>query len=180
MTEFVIPLLIMIGFICLWIFFSWLLTPSWLETPSAKRVQKHLCEQSRTCFNCGNCLQTPNSPATAACSAMLIRDSAENGSTSGYAEIEMCNWGLFDHCEDWAPRSGQPPATQVADPVEPADTLEDIARDMYALIGPNLDIPHDVMCKLRRRFDERARAIGVDLSTEPYVKRTAEGVSDEN
>ena len=111
---------------------------------------------------------------------MLIRDSAENGSTSGYAEIDMCNWGLFDHCEDWEPRSGQPPATLCTGSINQADTLEDIARDMYTLIGSNLDIPHDVMCKLRHRFDERARAIGVDLSTEPYVKRTAEGVSDEN
>lgn len=174
MTELVIPLLIVIGIICLWLIVGWLLARI------GKIEQKLSEEKSRTCFNCGNCLQTPNSLVTAACSAMLIRDSAENGSTSGYAEIDMCNWGLFDHCEDWEPRSGQPPATLCTGSINQADTLEDIARDMYTLIGSNLDIPHDVMCKLRHRFDERARAIGVDLSTGPYAKRTAEGVSDEN
>lgn len=133
----------------------------------------------KTCLNCGCALLTPNYPADGACAACPIDNAAKEGPCRGFADIDMSNFGEVDCCDKWVPRKDGT-ATQIADPVEPADTLEDIARDMYALIASSLDIPHDVMCKLRRRFDERARAVGVDLSAEPYVKRPAVGVSDEN
>ena len=134
---------------------------------------------TKTCLNCGCALLTPNYPEDGACAAYPIYNASKEGPCCGFADIDMSNFGTADCCDKWVPRKDGP-ATQVADSVEPADTLEDIARDMYALIGSNLDIPHDVMRKLRHRFDERARAIGVDLSTEQYAKRTAEGVTDEN
>lgn len=134
---------------------------------------------TKTCLNCGCALLTPNYPADGACAAYPIDNAANEGPCSGFADIDMSNFGTVDCCDKWVPRNGGP-AIQVAGPFQTADTLEDIARDMYALIGSSQDIPLDVMCKLRRRFDERARAIGADLSTEPYAKRTAEGVSDEN
>ena len=134
---------------------------------------------TKTCMNCGCALLTPNDPADGACATHPIENAAKEGPCCGFADIDMSNFGTADCCGKWVPRNDGD-AIQVTGPAEPADTLEDIARDMYALIGSSLDIPHDVMCKLRRRFDERARAIGVDLSTESYVKRTAEGASDEN
>lgn len=134
---------------------------------------------TKTCLNCGCALLTPNYPADDACAAHPIDNAAKEGPRCGFADIDMSSLGTVDCCDKWVPRKDGP-ATQVADSVEPADTLEDIARDMYALIGSNLDIPHDVMRKLRHRIDERARAIGVDLSTEPCAKRTAEWVTDEN
>lgn len=134
---------------------------------------------TKTCLNCGCALLTPNYPEDGACAAYPIDNASKEGPCCGFADIDMSNFGTVDCCDKWVPRKDGP-ATQVADSVEPADILEDIARDMYALIGSNLDIPHDVMRKLRHRFDERARAIGEDLSTEPYAKRTAEGVTDEN
>lgn len=133
----------------------------------------------KTCLNCGCALLTPNYPADGACAAHTIDNAAKEGPCCGFADIDMSNFGTVDCFDKWVPRKDGP-ATQVADSVEPADTLEDIARDMYALIRSSLGIPHDVMYKLRRRFDERLSAIGVDLSAEPYVKRTAEGVSDAN
>lgn len=136
-------------------------------------------ETTRTCLNCGCALLTPNYPADGACAALPIDNAAKEGSCCGFADIDMSNFGTVDCCDKWVPRNDGP-AILVAGLIEHADTLEDIARDMYALIGSSLDIPHDVMCKLSRRFDERARVLGVDLSTEPYVKRTAEGVSGEN
>lgn len=134
---------------------------------------------TKTCLNCGCALLTPNYPADGACAACPIDNAAKEGPCCGFADIDMSNFGTVDCCDKWVPRKNAP-ATQGAGDTTQGDTLKDVARDMYTLIGSNLDIPHDVMCKLRHRFDERARAIGVDLSTEPYVKRTAEGVSDEN
>ena len=134
---------------------------------------------AKTCLNCGCALLTPNYPADGACAACPIDNAAKEGPCCGFADIDMSNFGTVESCDKWVPRKDGP-AIQIADSVEHADTLEDIARDMYALIGSNLDIPLDVKMKLRHRFDERARAVGVDLSTEPYVKRIAEGVSDGN
>ena len=134
---------------------------------------------TKTCLNCGCVLLTPNYPTDGACAACPIDNAAREGPCCGFADIDMSNFGTVDCCDKWVPRKNAP-ATQGACDTTQGDTLKDVARDMYALIGTNLDIPHEVMMKLKRRFDERARAIGVDLSTEPYVKRTAEGVSDEN
>ena len=134
---------------------------------------------TKTCLNCGCALLTPNYPEDGACAAYPIDNASKEGPCCGFADIDMSNFGTVDCCDKWVPRKDGA-IIQGAGPCQPADTLEDIARDMYALIGSSLDIPHDVMCKLRRRFDERLSTIGVNLSTQPYVKHTAEGASDDN
>lgn len=134
---------------------------------------------TKTCVNCGCALLTPSFPADGACAAYPIDNAAKEGPCCGFADIDMNNFGTVDCCDKWVPRKDSA-LIQGAGSTNQGDTLEDIARDMYALIGSELDIPYDVMRKLKHRFDERARAIGVDLSTEPYVKRAAKVTPDEN
>lgn len=134
---------------------------------------------TKTCLNCGCALLTPNYPADGACAACPIDNDAKEGPCCGFADIDMSNFGTVDCCDKWVPRKNAP-ATQDAGDTTQGDTLKNVARDMYALIGTNLDIPHDVMMKLKRRFEERLNAIGVDLSFEAHTTRTPKETLDEN